>query len=153
MKIEIGRWLKKRYLTFIRLKDDPRLLAKGVAIGIALDFLPTFGLGLIGAYFIAILLRANRIAAVLSAVVFKLGIPFFYILNIIVGRTLLGKNINVPMDTPAKQSLFHFSGFSDLSYAFLIGSVINTIFVSVTVYYIVLKFLHLRKERKMAKRR
>lgn len=76
-RIRLGRWLKYKYTLFMRIKDSPASIATGAALGISFDVLPTFGLGVFFAFFLAALLKVNRVAAVIGAVVFKLAIPLF----------------------------------------------------------------------------
>lgn len=145
---KIYRWLKLKWLVFIRLKDEPASIAKGVAIGIAMDFLPTFGFGLIFAYIIALVLRVNKVAAVLSAVFFKWAIPIFYIGNIAMGKLLTSREIQ-PKDLSsinANQGFFHFGDWTELSTTFLMGSGLNAIIAGIISYFLCRKFIEYKRK-------
>lgn len=70
MKIEPRRFIKLYYLKFIRLKGDPKQIARGVAIGTFIGVTPTMPFHTIALLIIAPLLRSNIIAAFLAAVIF-----------------------------------------------------------------------------------
>ncbi|MGI6711485.1 MAG: DUF2062 domain-containing protein [Bacillota bacterium] len=44
------RWFRLKTIKLVRLKGNPVALAKGIAIGVSVDFLPTFGFGFVFAY-------------------------------------------------------------------------------------------------------
>ncbi|MDI3535107.1 MAG: uncharacterized protein PWQ82_1472 [Thermosediminibacterales bacterium] len=139
--MKLSRKLRYFYFKFRRNKDSPARIARGIALGVSLDFFPTFGLGLIIAFLVAGLFRANRRAAVLAAIACKWLIPFFYFLNVKMGQALLGKNLfDGPfIPTDGKIFPFHVINFENLSYTFLIGSIINGILSAILAYYISLK--------------
>ncbi|MFZ7104884.1 MAG: DUF2062 domain-containing protein [Peptococcaceae bacterium] len=146
----IFRWWRFKWLTFLRLKDEPGSIAKAVAIGVAMDFLPTFGFGLIFAYIVALALRVNKVAAVLSAVFFKWAIPFFYLGNIAMGKVFINKEAGLK-EIPslnAAQGFFHFADWSELSTTFLLGSGLNAVIAGIITYFICLKFIEYRKKHK-----
>lgn len=144
-KYNIKRWFRYKYLLFIRIKDNPRNIAVGAALGIAFDVLPTFGLGVIVAYFIATLLKVNRLATIISAVVFKAAIPFFVFINYKVGRFLLHGPHQVN-----KIKVYHAqAGFdwSHLGTSFLLGSVINSVIFYSLTYFLIYQFVNWRRSR------
>jgi hypothetical protein len=65
------------YLRFLRLKDDPVILARGVAIGIFIGITPTLPLHTLLIIFFASILRGNLITALLSATV--VSNPFTFV--------------------------------------------------------------------------
>lgn len=132
--MKFQRWLRLKTLKIMRLRGNPDLIAKGIALGVSVDFLPTFGLGALFAYLFATIGKVNRIAAVVTSLAFKWLIIPFYAANIMVGRFILGRptdNIDVPRGF--SWSLDSVKGLSD---AFFIGSAVNALVGGVAVYFI-----------------
>jgi len=153
-KLKQLRWLRYKYLTFVRIKDNPYNIAVGAALGISFDILPTFGLGVIAAYFIASLVRVNRLAAVISAVVFKLAIPFFIFINLKTGQLFIKEDLIQANDDliQANMELIPHSwlnfDWSHLGRSFLLGSVINAVVFYGVAYFLVYRFLNWRRSTK-----
>lgn len=145
--MKLPRKIKYYYLKYKRTKDTPKSIAKGIALGISLDFFPTFGLGLILAFFTAGLFKANRPAAVLAAIAGKWAIPFFYYLNYKIGQLFTGMG-SARYGAFDLKVMFQVINFKNLSYVFLVGSFINGIMVALVTYYIVLKFAMFWSARK-----
>lgn len=144
-KINLRRWLRYKYCKFVRIKDRPGSIATGAALGISFDVLPTFGLGVIFAYFLASVLRVNRVATIISAVVFKLCIPLFAYLNLLTGSLVMGE----PMQKAAAGSShgwLHYD-WSAVGVSFLVGSVINAAIFYVLAYLITYYFVIWRRKR------
>lgn len=135
------RWMRYNFLKILRLKDGSEKIAKGVALGIAFNFLPTFGLGLFFAFIFAGLVRANQAAAVLSAILVKIGIPVFYLLNLAVGHLVIGDSVTADTSTAASLSLQHmqWGDLKHLGMPFLVGSVINAFWTGGLAYFLVLQ--------------
>lgn len=138
---KIIRWSRYKILKILRLKDGSDRIAKGVALGIVFNFLPTFGLGLICAFLVAGLVRANQMAAVLSAILVKFGLPFFYLLNLAVGQIAVGQGLAIG---GAEMPHFSFTemnweGIKNLGWPFLIGSMINSLCAGILTYFLVFR--------------
>ncbi len=144
-KFNLPRWFKYKYVTVMRLKDHPGSIAMGAALGISFDVLPTFGLGVFAAYFVARMLKANAIATVIAAVVFKLALPFFAYANVQTGQIFIKEDITAVPDV-LTASLFHVD-WSYLGFSFLLGSVINAVLVYLVTYLVVYKFVCWRRRR------
>ncbi|MEL7567126.1 MAG: DUF2062 domain-containing protein [Dehalobacterium sp.] len=143
------RWFRLKMLKIMRLQGDPDLIAKGIALGVSVDFLPTFGLGALFAYLFATLWRVNRIAAVLTSLAFKWLIIPFYAANIMVGRFIMGRPAD-NIDVPIKFS-WSLDSVKDLSDAFFVGSAINAIISGVVVFLISRTLIIGFRERKQKK--
>lgn len=144
-KINLRRWLRYKYCNFIRIKDRPGSIATGVALGISFDVLPTFGLGVVFAYFLATVFKVNRVATIISAVVFKLCIPLFAYLNLLTGSLI--------MNEPMKKAVYegHHSwrhyDWSVVGTSFIVGSIINAISIFALAYVITYYFVNWRRNR------
>lgn len=128
------RWLRLKMLKLMRLREDPKVIARGIALGVGVDFLPTFGFGVVFAYLFATIGRANRVAAVVTSLALKCFIVPFYLANIIVGRFFLGQPVENAMVTT--KISFSFQGIKSISGAFFLGSIINTLVASVVIYFV-----------------
>jgi len=78
MKLEPRRTIRYYYLRIIRLRGDPHVLARGVAIGIFVGITPTIPFHTILAIVLAFILRSSKIAALLFTVIVSNPITFFF---------------------------------------------------------------------------
>lgn len=74
--MNLRRWLHEHSLKLLAIRDTPGAIAGGVAIGIFMGFTPLFGLKTALAIFVAWVLRANIIAAILATTLHDLVLPF-----------------------------------------------------------------------------
>ncbi len=158
----IKRKFKYHYLRLIRQRGDPAHLARSVALGVSINILPTFGLGVVFAYLIAAILRYNKVAAVLSALMVKLFIPFLVVANYFVGRILLGgpeRPVRPDEVDPGLDHIIQQTGLMSflndlwqrlihLGWPFLVGSAVNAAVAAVVVYFIAYKVFSYRRERR-----
>jgi len=149
-KITFKRWLLLKKHRLMRLRGDPKLIAIGIAIGVSVDFLPTFGLGALFAYAFATLSQVNRLAAVITSLALKWLIIPFYGANILVGKLLThsqGGGIEMPQG-----SLFSLEAMKHVSGAFFLGSAVNALIFGVAAYYGARYCIILHRQRKKRKR-
>ncbi|MDN5364725.1 MAG: hypothetical protein PWQ91_1790 [Eubacteriales bacterium] len=142
------RYVRYKYLKILRLKDTPAKVAKGVALGVFLDFLPIPFISLLVAYIIARLARFNAFAAVTTTALFKVAVPFFWTLNVFTGKFILGPGPAPPPHIKTGALLHPELFFHRLGLPFLVGSVINGLLAGLVVYYPVYYLL----QRRLAKR-
>ncbi len=138
--------IKTYYNKMMELPDSPKKIAKGVALGLAFDFLPIPFISIPLSYLVARLIRCNPVATVATVVFFKLAVPFFYTVNIMVGNVFLG-------DMPGPDIVY--SGSSIIGsfiaqlvehgYPFLLGSVLNATLVFLLVFFLILFLLKCRR--------
>ncbi len=109
------RQAKLNFLRFARLKGTPDEIAKGVALGIFIGMTPTLGFQMVIAFFLAVLLRENKIAATLGVwVTNPFTAPFIYALEYESGRILLG------MDRVGLPEEFTFAALKTLGWEVLV---------------------------------
>jgi uncharacterized protein (DUF2062 family) len=89
--MELHRTFRYYYLKFIRLKGDPCVLARGVAVGTFIGITPTIPFHVILALTFSFIFRGSKIAAVLSTFVVSNPITFLpqYYLSWQIGNRLL----------------------------------------------------------------
>ncbi|HLB25246.1 MAG TPA: DUF2062 domain-containing protein [Nitrospirota bacterium] len=93
-KRDCRRWLKYQHVKLSRLNDTPEKVAGGLAVGVILGILPTFGLGVIIAVFIAGPLKVNKAAAIIGTFVMNPWTsPFFWGLSYLAGSLALGYSL------------------------------------------------------------
>jgi uncharacterized protein (DUF2062 family) len=89
------RWIRYQYLKLVRINDSAEKIAGGLALGVVLGILPTFGLGIIIAIFLAPALKLNRASAVIGTLIMNpWTAPFVWTLSYLAGSLLLGYNLN-----------------------------------------------------------
>jgi len=147
------RKLKDTCSKVMDLPDSPRKIAQGVALGIALDFLPLPFISIPISFILAKLLRINAVSAVLAVIFFKWAVPLFFYFDFLVGKMLIGEG------SPVKDVMegISFTGpgawiawLKSLSYPFLIGSVVNSIIFGVSSYFIVKSLLDYYRKKKIS---
>lgn len=160
--MKFNRYAKYHYLKILRLKDTPYKVAKGVALGVTLDFLPLPFISLLIAYIIAKVARFNSIAAVTTAAVLKPAVfLIFWPLNLLVGRMFLGEQSQISQidNVPEPENIFKLNDYvlhmldylKHLGTPFLLGSLINATISGVLVYLIVSRLLLYRQQRRLKK--
>lgn len=149
-KYNLIRWIRYKYVRFVRIKDHPASIATGVGLGISFDILPTFGTGVIFAYLLATALKVNRLAALLAAVVFKLAIPIFIYVNVQMGQLFVKDP--VPVDPYAVVKPWSID-WSHLGASFLLGSVINALLAFVIAYFATYYFVSWKRRHKVFRKK
>lgn len=71
------------------LTEKPYKVALGCALGIGINFFPTFGAGFIFAFALAFLFRINRAGATVTSLLSGPMVPLMYALNLLVGGLVL----------------------------------------------------------------
>jgi len=124
-------------------------IAKGVALGIAFDFLPIPILSIPLSYFFARIFRFNPVATVGTVIFFKLAVPFFYSLDFLTGRLLFGNVPNMEINIESSNSIITNSlgKIMEHGYPFLFGSMVNAAIAYVIVYYVLIKILNVNKKK------
>lgn len=90
-RVGFFRQFKLNLIRLIRLRGQPDEIARGMALGLFVGMTPTFGVQMFLALILAILLRQNKIAALIGVWnTNPLTAPFIYGLEYEVGRVLLG---------------------------------------------------------------
>lgn len=145
----VSEYLKNYYDKVMSLPDSPKKIARGVALGIAFDFLPIPIISIPLSYLVARLIRCSPLAAVATVCIFKVLVPVFFTLDMLTGKLLCG---SVP------ETDITISGYSFLNpyvekliehgYPFLVGSIVNATLFSLVVYFLLLILLERRKHQR-----
>lgn len=91
MKIEPLRTIRYYYLRFIRLKGNPGVLARGIAVGTFIGITPTIPFHVILALTFSLLFRGSKVAAILATFIVSNPLTFLpqYYLSWQIGNWLL----------------------------------------------------------------
>ncbi|MFO7983386.1 MAG: DUF2062 domain-containing protein [Desulfuromonadales bacterium] len=134
----IIRQAKLVLVRFLRLRGTPDEVAKGFALGIFLGMTPTFGFQMAMAVFFALLLRENRLAALIGVWISNpFTAPFIYAAEYEIGRILLG------MDRVRLSIQFNFDTFKSLSWEVYLPMWLGSLFLG-TVCAVICYSLTLR---------
>ncbi|HPU35894.1 MAG TPA: DUF2062 domain-containing protein [Bacillota bacterium] len=153
MKRKITSWLPESicnyYKKVMEMPDSPKKIARGVALGLAFDFLPIPVISIPLSYLVARLTNCSPAAAVATVVVFKLAVPVFFTLNFLSGRLLLG---DLPEPGPVLSGDFLLAPFlnkiMEHGYPFLVGSLINATLIWFAVYTLLMYLLKRRSRHR-----
>jgi len=101
------------YLKFIRLRGEPRYLARGVALGVFIGITPTIPLHTILILALAFILRTSKVSALLASFVVSnpLTIFFQYFFSWRVGKLLFPGNLSWERIHGVLRSIEDGSGF------------------------------------------
>lgn len=130
-------------MRLLRVKDSPHQVALGFTLGFIPNWYPTFGLGVILSVGLAKIVRVNPVAAFLGGVIGSPLWPALFFLNYKVGGLLLDRRSrvdeieDVDYVEALEQTIDGVNSFFSKSYTFLAGALINTIFFSICIYFIV----------------
>lgn len=144
------RQLKLNFIKFVRLHGTPNDIAKGVALGIFLGMTPTMGFQMPLAIFFAMLLKENKLAAVLGVwITNPVTAPFIYTLEYESGRLLFGMP---PVQLPSELTIHSVMALGgDVLYPLCVGSLIYGVICGALAYALTLRFVPLFKGWKIAR--
>jgi len=125
------------------IEDSPESIARGMAVGIFLGFTPLYGLKTLLALFLAVLLRGNKIAAVIGVnlhdVVFPL-IPVVLGMEYELGFWLLSRPHHLPVSLDVIHLRPHewlrWTTFFDVGMPILLGSLMMGIPFGCVSYFV-----------------
>jgi len=157
------RVLRYLYLRFIRLRGTPEDVARGMALGVFIGITPTMGVQMPLAFFFAMLLKENKMAAIIGVWISNpmTAIPI-YTYSFKIGKYLLGTpDLRMPDFSSINEVLA--LGYDFLA-PLLLGSILAGIFSAAVAYVLTLrayalvqlereKIAELRKKRAAKKRK
>lgn len=142
----------RRWRSFIRdklyilLTGDhmPFKMALGFSLGSSCNFLPTMGFGFPIAIVFALVSRSSVLAGLVGEVLFKVLLPFFYYLNLVVGSNLVAIP-NFQFDPQMLMQLgSDWTFFLSYAKAFMLGAIINMcVFIpllTVSLYIVLVRY-------------
>lgn len=89
-------FFRKAYVRFVKMRGEPREIARGLAIGIMVGMTPFLGFHTIAAVFVAAIWKSSKIAAAVGVFVTNpLTAPLIYPVTYMVGKAICGFS-NIP---------------------------------------------------------
>ncbi|MDT8420608.1 MAG: DUF2062 domain-containing protein [Desulfuromonadales bacterium] len=139
------RQFKLNLIRLIRLRAEPNDIAKGMALGLFIGMTPTFGFQMPLALAFAMLLKENKIAALIGVwVTNPLTAPVIYGLEYEIGRAMMG------MSRPDIYVFFNYESFTELGSEIMVplclGSLVFGLVVSAVGYAVTLRMVPLAKQ-------
>ncbi len=116
MKFQPKRFLRYQYLRLIRIKDAPKKIARGTAIGIFTGIMPIFPLHSLAILILVPILRANLIAAFIASITVcnpLTNIPQYYF-SWLIGNFFTNNNLSWERVRNEIDLLFSHGSYSDI---------------------------------------
>ncbi len=150
----LKRQIRLTYLKLLRLRGKPKVIAKGLAIGVFAGWFPFFGLQSLIAIFLATICRGSKVAAVAATWISNplTYVPIF-VFNYKIGKLLLGTEDTVlsPLDIES------FTAFKELGSTFAItlltGSFVVGTILAIITYCYGLAILERWRDRRVIRRK
>ncbi|WP_069789226.1 DUF2062 domain-containing protein [Cyanobacterium sp. IPPAS B-1200] len=142
----IKRYYKYFIWRLLSLKEKPEAIARGFAIGVFTGSFPFFGLQMIGALLLAIILRANKVTAMMGTWISN---PFTYVpiflFNYKIGSFILEKIFKIQTNYLDEFNSESWQNLADsgaeITITLLLGSVCVGLTLSIIAYYFVLTII------------
>jgi len=149
--MDVRRALRYQWLKFLRLQEDPRKLAGGMALGVFIGITPTIPFHTVGALFLAALLRLSPVTAFIGIQVGNpLAVVPLYLAAYKVGQFLLYHDN--PLIFP---EAFSFKAWLEVLWqgglALQVGGVIIAIPPAIAAYFLTLWIVQRYRRRKAQK--
>jgi len=136
----LRRATKSLVIRVFRVKDASERVARGFALGMVVNFVPTFGLGVLFSGFVARLFGGNVIAGIAGGASLTFFWPFLFFLNLRMGSLLVRPEVEVrdvaDIDEKSMNALMW-------GKSFILGMSVNIILAGLLAYVIVF-YLHAR---------
>jgi uncharacterized protein len=147
--MDLRRLFRYHWLKFLRLQEDPRKIAGGMALGVFIAFTPTIPFHMVAAITLAALLRVSPVTAFLGIQICNpLTIPAIYIAAYKVGQFLLYGGM--PLVFPETCSFKAWIGVLwQGGVALQVGGVILAIPPAIAAYFLTLWIVQRHHRRKM----
>jgi uncharacterized protein (DUF2062 family) len=136
------------------IRKNPHKFALGCAFGLAVNFIPTVGLGFLLALLLATIFRANKVSAPAISLLTGFLVPVKYALNLLVGSLIQAhESENLLAFITGQYALIFKIGnlqekfFSFLDFfgsTFMVGAIVNAALFGTGTYFLV-KFITMKK--------
>lgn len=146
-----GRF-RKHWAKLFVIKDTPQSVALGTAIGISFGFTPLFGMKVLLSLLLALVLRANKIAAVVGVALHDVVLPLrpvLYYWEFAIGYWLLYRpertNLSITPEQLHLRAWLTWETFASVGAPMLLGSVILGVPAGLLSFYVVRAALNRRQ--------
>jgi uncharacterized protein (DUF2062 family) len=140
----------KVFKNIFTIRDEPKIIAKGFALGSFVGMLPIPGFQLMVSLSVATLLKFNKKAACIA--VFNTNLAtgaFIFTFNYWLGKKLLGINPSFSIGDKIDYQFISiiFKAGSDVFLSLLVGGIITGLLTATIVYFALLKVLSFRLQK------
>jgi uncharacterized protein len=164
LKLIPQRTARYYYLRFLRLQDNPRVLARGVAIGLFIGGTPTMPFHTILTLLLAVILRGSKLAALIAGFVITNPLTVFpiYFLCWWLGSLLTGSDLCWEQIDMVLSSIYDGGGFRETLYlagklgqeavlVMLVGGITLAAPIAFIGYVLSLRFFTAMHEKRLRK--
>lgn len=130
------RKIKFLIIKLLRIKGNAQSIALGFTTGAIINFIPSFGLGIILSTGLAKLLRGNTVAGFIGGLSLIWLFPLLFYLNIVVGETLFPIELT-DIEERLEEADEAIEVGLQIGKAFIIGMFINMLVFGVIIYLII----------------
>jgi uncharacterized protein (DUF2062 family) len=137
-------WFRDKYEQLLRVKDAPRAIALGAAVGVFFGFIPLWGLKTLLAIGVARLLRGSLVAAAIAVTLHDVILPLVPLLlrwEYDIGYWLLHHPHELPphlhLHAHSPAVWFHWSTFFTVGRPLLLGALVIAAPSAVVTFYLV----------------
>lgn len=127
-------------IRLFRVRDESERVARGFALGMIVNFFPTFGFGVLISGFVARIFGGNAIAGVVGGATLTFAWPLLFYLNMRMGGLLFRPSIVVDELADVTEKTVNALVWGK---TFMAGSVANSLLVGSTAYFL-LRLLYAR---------
>ena len=158
------RLIKYYYIKFLRLKGDPRNIARGIALGTFVGITPTIPFHTVALLVLIPIFRANFVAAFLASVLMCNPLTYFpqYYLSWLIGNYLTPTDLSWERINSVMEIVFSDAGISEIIKSFsqlgvdtaivlCIGGFILATPFAIASYFLSLKFFISLRQKKREK--
>jgi hypothetical protein len=145
--LRIERWALYNVIRLTRIRGATERVARGFALGLVVNFFPTFGFGVFISGFFARMFGGNMVAGVLGGGLLTFVWPILFYLNIRVGA-IFRKPV-VPLEELEDVTERTINTLV-WGWTFSIGALINGLVVGFTVYFLLLLLYERKRPRMLA---
>ncbi len=136
----LRRGTKSMVLRVFRVKDASERVARGFALGMIINFIPSFGFGVLISGFVARLFGGNVIAGLAGGASLTFFWPFLFYLNLRMGSLFVRPEVEVQDVAEINEKSMDALMWGK---SFIVGMSVNIVLAGL-IAYIVVFFLHAR---------
>ncbi len=135
----IVRWVRFNGIRLFRIRAASERVARGFAVGLIINFLPTFGFGVLISGFVARTFGGNVVAGFVGGALLTWAWPFLFFLNLRVGALVLHKRAPIADPDQLTDTMLSKVVWGQ---AFSIGAFINSLVVGLAAYLLLRLLYH-----------
>jgi uncharacterized protein (DUF2062 family) len=137
--IKCERWFLFHLIRLFRIRAASEKVARGFALGLAVNFYPTFGFGVLISGFVARVLGGNLAAGLAGGALLTFAWPFLFYLNVRMGSWMRGRR--PPLQDPSEVTEKTIDALV-WGKNFTVGAIVNSLLVALAAYLLLRLIYH-----------